>query len=99
MSPCLIPISMKICSESKPFKLTWAFTLQWSRMKMLMKSNGQPNLSKMVYNGVLLTVTKASDKSAKSEKEQHGVLLLYFDLLTRPKMPFQGDAPEGGDTF
>ena len=26
-------------------------------------------------------------------------VLLYFDLLTRPKMPFQGDAPEGGDTF
>ena len=25
--------------------------------------------------------------------------LLYFDLLIRPKMPFQGDAPEGGDTF
>ena len=25
--------------------------------------------------------------------------VLYFDLLTRPKMPFQGDAPEGGDTF
>ena len=25
--------------------------------------------------------------------------LLYFDLLTRPKMPFQGDAPEGGDTY
>ena len=25
--------------------------------------------------------------------------MLYFDLLTRPKMPFQGDAPEGGDTF
>ena len=26
-------------------------------------------------------------------------LLLYFDLRTRPKMPFQGDAPEGSDTF
>ena len=26
-------------------------------------------------------------------------ILLYFDLLTRPKMPFQGDAPEGSDTF
>ena len=25
--------------------------------------------------------------------------VLYFDLLTRPKMPFQGDGPEGGDTF
>ena len=25
--------------------------------------------------------------------------VLCFDLLTRPKMPFQGDAPEGGDTF
>ena len=25
--------------------------------------------------------------------------VLYFDLLTRPKMPFQGDLPEGGDTF
>ena len=27
------------------------------------------------------------------------ISLFYFDLLTRPKMPFQGDAPEGGDTF
>ena len=27
------------------------------------------------------------------------ILLLYFDLLAQPKMPFQGDAPEGGDTF
>ena len=25
--------------------------------------------------------------------------VLYFDLLTQPKMPFQGDAMEGGDTF
>ena len=25
--------------------------------------------------------------------------MLYFDLLTRPKMPFQGDASEGSDTF
>ena len=23
-------------------------------------------------------------------------ILSYFDLLTRPKMPFHGDAPEGG---
>ena len=27
------------------------------------------------------------------------LLLLYFDLLTRPKMTFRGDAPELGDTF
>ena len=27
------------------------------------------------------------------------VFLLYFDLLTQPKMPFQGDALEGGDKF
>ena len=27
------------------------------------------------------------------------VIMLCFDLLTRTKMPFQGDAPEGGDTF
>ncbi len=26
-------------------------------------------------------------------------LLLYFDLRTRPKMPFQGDALEGSDEF
>ena len=26
-------------------------------------------------------------------------LVLYFDLLARAKMPFQGDAPEGSDTF
>ena len=25
--------------------------------------------------------------------------VLYFDFLTRPKMPFQGDALEGGDAF
>ena len=25
--------------------------------------------------------------------------MLYFDLLTQPKMLFQGDAPEGSDTF
>ena len=25
--------------------------------------------------------------------------MLYLDLLTRPKMSFQGDAPEGSDTF
>ena len=29
----------------------------------------------------------------------HWVYLLYFDLLTRPEMPFEDDAPEGGDTF
>ena len=27
------------------------------------------------------------------------LVFLYFDLLTRPKMLFQGDAPEGSDTF
>ena len=32
----------------------------------------------------------------EDQKERH---LLYSDLLTLPKMPFQGDAPEGGDTF
>ena len=26
-------------------------------------------------------------------------IVLCFDLLTRPKMLFQGDAPEGSDTF
>ena len=27
------------------------------------------------------------------------VLMLCFDLLTQPNMLFQGDAPEGSDTF
>ena len=27
------------------------------------------------------------------------VILLYFDLRPGPKMLFQGDAPEGSDTF
>ena len=28
-----------------------------------------------------------------------GVVVLYFDLRPGPKMLFQGDAPEGSDTF
>ena len=41
------------------------------------------------------------EKLSFSGQELRQVLLtvLYFDLLTRPKMPFQGDALEGGDTF
>ena len=27
------------------------------------------------------------------------LLMLYFDRRPGPKMLFQGDAPEGGDTF
>ncbi len=41
------------------------------------------------------------EKLSFSGQELRQVLLtvLYFDLLTRPKMPVQGDALEGGDTF
>ena len=32
-------------------------------------------------------------------KRVHNLILLYFDLRPGPKMLFQGDAPEGSDTF
>ena len=31
--------------------------------------------------------------------EEEWKKIVIFWPLTRPKMPFQGDAPEGGDTF
>ena len=70
------------------------FFFKYVKKKKKNKTNIKLNFQN---NG--LNTTNLTDKLCKIEKAKINCNVLYFDLLTRPKMPFQGDAPEGGNTF
>ena len=55
----------------------------------------------IVYNILhgIRSVAVIFEDSGVGYSSSKPVRVLCFDLLTRPKMPFQCDAPEGGDTF
>ena len=54
---------------------------------------------KLVFDSALLNTQHYKVRIKGKVEQSREWVVLYFDLLTRPKMPFQGDAPEGGDTF
>ena len=46
-----------------------------------------------------LTLCQLDSLAQSHHHSQHNIYMLYFDLRPGPKMLFQGDTPEGSDTF